>query len=119
MGPLLCRGGGGRKRRPGRVQVPCRAVARPPGCTYLATVRNAIGMRSGVKTLATMNALLLPARIVFICDTYVNYDPSVEEIAAEEVKRFGLEPKVALLSHSSFGTHDTPSALKWTRPTSA
>jgi malate dehydrogenase (oxaloacetate-decarboxylating)(NADP+) len=86
--------------------------------THLATVRNAIGMRPGVKTLATMNALLLPARTVFICDTYVNYDPSAEEIAemtvlaAEEVKRFGLEPKVARLSHSSFGTHDTPSAVK-------
>jgi malate dehydrogenase (oxaloacetate-decarboxylating)(NADP+) len=70
-------------------------------------VRNAIGMRPGVKTLAAMNALLLPSHTVFICDIYVNYDPSAEEIAqmtvlaAEEVKRFGLEPKVALFSHSS------------------
>ncbi len=86
--------------------------------THLATVRNVIGTRPGVKTLATMNALLLPGRTVFICDTHVNYDPTPEEVAemtvlaAEEVRRFGLEPKVALLSHSSFGTHDTPSAVK-------
>jgi malate dehydrogenase (oxaloacetate-decarboxylating)(NADP+) len=75
-------------------------------------------MRSGVKTLATMSALLLPGRTVFICDTQVNYDPTAEQVAemtilaAEQVRRFGLEPKVALLSHSSFGSHDTPSAVK-------
>jgi malate dehydrogenase (oxaloacetate-decarboxylating)(NADP+) len=86
--------------------------------SHLLTIRNVIGLRPGVKTLATMNALLLPGRTVFICDTYVNYDPTAEQIAemtvlaAEEVRRFGIDPKVALLSHSSFGTHDTPTAVK-------
>jgi malate dehydrogenase (oxaloacetate-decarboxylating)(NADP+) len=85
---------------------------------HLDTVRDVIGMRPGVKTLAAMNALLLPGRTVFVCDTYVNYDPTAEQvaemavIAAEEVERFGITPKVALLSHSSFGTHDTPTAVK-------
>jgi malate dehydrogenase (oxaloacetate-decarboxylating)(NADP+) len=57
-------------------------------------------------------------RTLFICDTYVNEDPSAEQLAeiailaAAEVKRFGLVPKVALLSHSNFGTDDSPSALK-------
>jgi malate dehydrogenase (oxaloacetate-decarboxylating)(NADP+) len=89
-----------------------------PFATHLTTVRNVIGMRPGVKTLATTSALLLPGRTVFICDTQVNYDPTAEQIAemtvlaAEEVRRFGIEPKVALLSHSSFGTHDTPTAVK-------
>ncbi len=65
-----------------------------------------------------MNLLLLPKRTVFICDSYVNYDPTAQQIAemallaAEEIRRFGLAPKVALLSHSSFGTYDTPSARK-------
>ncbi len=55
---------------------------------------------------------------MFLCDTYVNYDPSVEQVvemtqlAAEEVRRFGINPKIALLSHSSFGSDDTPTALK-------
>jgi malate dehydrogenase (oxaloacetate-decarboxylating)(NADP+) len=65
-----------------------------------------------------MNMLLLPRRTVFICDTYVNPDPNAEQVAemtvlaAEEVRRFGLVPKVALLSHSNFGSADTPSAQK-------
>jgi malate dehydrogenase (oxaloacetate-decarboxylating)(NADP+) len=65
-----------------------------------------------------MNILMLPRRTEFICDTYVNVDPSpgqlaeMTQLAAEEVRRFGLEPRVALLSHSSFGTSDAPSAAK-------
>jgi malate dehydrogenase (oxaloacetate-decarboxylating)(NADP+) len=65
-----------------------------------------------------MNILLLPKRTVFICDTYVNDDPTPEQLAemtqlaAEEIRRFGLQPRVALLSHSSFGTSDAPSAVK-------
>jgi malate dehydrogenase (oxaloacetate-decarboxylating)(NADP+) len=61
---------------------------------------------------------MLPERTVFIADTYVNYDPSAEQIAdmtllaADEVRRFGVVPKVALLSHSSFGSEDTPTSLK-------
>jgi malate dehydrogenase (oxaloacetate-decarboxylating)(NADP+) len=65
-----------------------------------------------------MNVLMLPKRTVFICDTYVNFDPSAEQLAemtvlaAEEIRRFGITPKIALLSHSSFGTADTPTARK-------
>jgi malate dehydrogenase (oxaloacetate-decarboxylating)(NADP+) len=85
---------------------------------HLRYVRDAIGLRPGVKTLAAMNMLMLPGRQIFICDTYVNQDPSAEQVAemtllaAEEVRRFGLVPSVALLSHSSFGSSDSPSAQK-------
>jgi len=81
-------------------------------------VANVIGMAPGVKNLYAMNLLMLPERTVFIADTYVNYDPSAEQLAdmtllaAEEVRRFGVAPKVALLSHSSFGSQDTPTSLK-------
>jgi len=85
---------------------------------HLSVVSNIIGRRDGVRGFAAMNLLLLPGRTVFICDTYVNLDPSAEQIAemtvlaAEEVRRFGLVPRVALLSHSNFGSVDTPSAEK-------
>jgi malate dehydrogenase (oxaloacetate-decarboxylating)(NADP+) len=65
-----------------------------------------------------MNALILPGRQVFVVDTHVNYDPTAEQLcaitvmAAEEVQRFGIKPKVALLSHSNFGVSDQPSAVK-------
>jgi malate dehydrogenase (oxaloacetate-decarboxylating)(NADP+) len=68
-----------------------------------------------------MNMLILPSRTLFIGDTYVNYDPTAEQLAemtllaADEVARFGLIPKAALLSHSSFGTEDTPTAIKMRR----
>ncbi len=77
-----------------------------------------LGLRIGAKTYAAMNALMLPNRTLFIADTYVNPDPTAEQIAeitllaAEEIRRFGIEPKVALLSHSSFGSSDHPSARK-------
>jgi len=77
-----------------------------------------IGRRPGVNVYAAMNAVLLPSRTVFIADTYVNPDPSAAQIAeiavlcAEEIRRFGITPKAALLSHSSFGTSDHPSAQK-------
>jgi malate dehydrogenase (oxaloacetate-decarboxylating)(NADP+) len=85
---------------------------------HLRYVRDVIGVRPGVKTLAAMNLLMLPDRQLFICDTYVNQDPSAEQVAemtllaAEEVRRFGLVPSVALLSHSSFGSSDSRSAQK-------
>jgi malate dehydrogenase (oxaloacetate-decarboxylating)(NADP+) len=85
---------------------------------HLRYVRDVIGLRPGVTILAAMNMLMLPGRQIFICDTYVNRDPSAEQIAemtllaAEEVRRFGLSPSVALLSHSSFGSSDAPSAQK-------
>jgi malate dehydrogenase (oxaloacetate-decarboxylating)(NADP+) len=77
---------------------------------HLAYIRGVIGPRPGVTTFAAMNLLLLTDRQLFICDTYVNRHPSAEQIAemtllaAEEVRRFGLVPSVALLSHSSFGS---------------
>jgi malate dehydrogenase (oxaloacetate-decarboxylating)(NADP+) len=85
---------------------------------HLRYVRTVIGSRPGVSTLAAMQMLILPDRQLFICDTHVNIDPTAEQIAemtllaAEEVRRFGLEPSVALLSHSNFGSSDGPSAQK-------
>ena len=89
--------------------------------SHLRFVDHVIGLRPGVRNYAAMNALLLPNRTVFICDTYVNYDPSAEQIAemtllaVEEIRRFGITPKVALLSHSSFGAANTPTAVKMRR----
>jgi malate dehydrogenase (oxaloacetate-decarboxylating)(NADP+) len=89
-----------------------------PYGTHLRYVADVIGLKPGVKTLATMNLLMLPNRTLFICDTYVNPEPSADEIAemtvlaAEGVKRLGLTPRVALVSHSNFGSGDTPSARK-------
>ena len=83
---------------------------------HLRYVRRAIGTRPGTATLAAMNMLMLPDRQLFICDTYVNRHPTVEQIvdmtllAAEEVRRFGLVPSVALLSHSNFGSSDAAEA---------
>jgi malate dehydrogenase (oxaloacetate-decarboxylating)(NADP+) len=85
---------------------------------HLKYVRNVIGTREGVKTLAAMQMVILPDRQIFVCDTHVNRDPDAEQIAemtllaAEEVRRFGLKPSVALVSHSSFGSSDAPSAQK-------
>ncbi len=85
---------------------------------HLPYIDNVIGKRSGASIYAGMNALLLPERQVFLVDTHVNYDPTAEELAeitimaAEEMMRFGLKPKAALLSHSNFGTSAHPSALK-------
>jgi malate dehydrogenase (oxaloacetate-decarboxylating)(NADP+) len=85
---------------------------------HLRHVANVIGRRPDACVFAAMNALLLPSRTLFIADTYVNDDPTPEELvaitkmAAEEVTRFGLLPKVALLSHSNFGSTDAPSARK-------
>jgi malate dehydrogenase (oxaloacetate-decarboxylating)(NADP+) len=89
--------------------------------SHLRFVDHVIGLKPGVKNYAAMNMLLLPKRTVFICDTYVNYDPSAEQVAemtvlaAEEIRRFGIAPKVALLSHSGFGAADTPTAVKMRR----
>jgi malate dehydrogenase (oxaloacetate-decarboxylating)(NADP+) len=88
---------------------------------HLEIVSNVIGLRPGARRFAAMNLLLLPSRTLFICDTYINQDPSAEEIAdmtflaAEEVRRFGLVPKVALCSHSNFGSMPSPSAGKMAR----
>ena len=85
---------------------------------HLTHVRDVIGMRPDTHTLAAMQMLMLPGRQLFICDTHVNRDPNAEQIveiallAVEEVRRFGVTPSVALLSHSNFGGSDAPSALK-------
>jgi malate dehydrogenase (oxaloacetate-decarboxylating)(NADP+) len=77
-----------------------------------------IGARAGVSTMATMNALIMDQQTLFITDTFVNELPSAEELAsiaqmaAEEVQRFGLPPKVAFLSHSMFGSSNRPSAKR-------
>jgi len=86
--------------------------------THLNYVDQVIGHRKGVSTYAAMNGLLLPDRQVFLVDTHINYDPTAEQLAeitvmaAEEMRRFGIQPKAALLSHSNFGSSDKPSAVK-------
>jgi len=85
---------------------------------HLHYIDQVIGKREGVCTYACMNGLVLPNRQVFLLDTHVNYDPTAEQLAeitvmaAEELMRFGLKPKAALLSHSNFGSSNQPSALK-------
>jgi malate dehydrogenase (oxaloacetate-decarboxylating)(NADP+) len=80
-----------------------------------------VGTAAGRPTYACMNGLLLPDRQIFLVDTHINYDPSAEELteitlmAAEEMLRFGIRPKAALLSHSNFGSSNLPSALKMRR----
>ncbi len=80
-----------------------------------------VGASTGRPTYACMNGLLLPDRQIFLVDTHINYDPSAEELteitlmAAEEMLRFGIRPKAALLSHSNFGSSNLPSALKMRR----
>ncbi len=85
---------------------------------HLHYIDQVIGRRAGVNHYYAMNVLMLPSRTVFICDTYVNFEPTAEQVAemtvlaAEEIRRFGMTPKIALLSHSSFGTANTPTARK-------
>ncbi|MDZ7812464.1 MAG: NADP-dependent malic enzyme [Ideonella sp.] len=94
--------------------------------THLEYIDQVIGKAAGgsprteqdVRVYACMNGLMLPGRQVFLVDTHVNYDPTPEELceitvmAAEEMMRFGIKPKVALLSHSNFGSSNQPSAVK-------
>ncbi len=86
--------------------------------SHLRYVEQVLGLRPGIKTYGAMNAVILPSRTVFIADTYVNADPTAEQLAeitllaAEEIRRFGITPKVALLSHSSFGSSAHPQAQK-------
>jgi len=86
--------------------------------SHLEHVRNEIGTAPGAGALAAMNALVLDKMTLFITDTYVNDNPSAQELAditrlaATELRHFGLEPKAALLSHSIFGSSERPSARK-------
>ncbi|KAA8734849.1 NADP-dependent malic enzyme [Acinetobacter qingfengensis] len=86
---------------------------------HLDFVKNIIGLKDGQNTFFTLNALMLEDRNLFIADTYVNTNPTAEQLAemtvlaAEEVRRFGITPRIALLSHSSFGSDpDDASAQK-------
>ena len=85
---------------------------------HLNYIDQVVGKRKGVNTFACMNGLMLPGRQVFMLDTHVNYDPTAEQLAeitvmaAEEMRRFGIKPKAALLSHSNFGSSNQPSAVK-------
>ena len=96
---------------------------------HLTYIDQVIGKRAGtrpdapqnVQIYACMNGLMLPNRQIFLVDTHVNYDPTAEELAeitvmaAEEMVRFGIHPKAALLSHSNFGSSNLPSAIKMRR----
>ncbi|MDO8888254.1 MAG: NADP-dependent malic enzyme [Hydrogenophaga sp.] len=96
---------------------------------HLQYIDQVIGKRVGgspstaqdVRIYACMNGLMLPGRQVFLVDTHVNHDPTPEQLceitvmAAEEMLRFGLQPKAALLSHSNFGSSNEPSAVKMRR----
>jgi malate dehydrogenase (oxaloacetate-decarboxylating)(NADP+) len=88
---------------------------------HLRYIDQVIGLRAGVRQYAAMNALMLSARNLFICDTYVTEDPGAEHVAemtllaADEVRRFGITPKVALLSASNFGSAQTASSRKMQR----
>ncbi len=88
---------------------------------HFSVVESVFGYREGVHVAGAMNALLLPTGNTFIADTYVNDDPTAEQLAeitlmaAQTVRRFGIEPKVALLSHSSFGSADCPASRKMRR----
>ncbi|MFX5538638.1 NADP-dependent malic enzyme, partial [Acinetobacter baumannii] len=85
---------------------------------HLDFVRNVIGLKEGMNNFFTLNALMLEDRNLFIADTYVNTNPTAEQLAemtilaAEEVRRFGITPRVALLSHSSFGSDQTDSSAQ-------
>jgi malate dehydrogenase (oxaloacetate-decarboxylating)(NADP+) len=88
---------------------------------HLRYIDQVIGRRAGTKVYAAMNILMLPGRQIALVDTHVNVDPSAEEIceitlnAADELRRLGISPRVALLSHSNFGTSDAPSSVKMRR----
>jgi malate dehydrogenase (oxaloacetate-decarboxylating)(NADP+) len=88
---------------------------------HLEQVRELVGLAPGARQFAAMNALMLEQMTLFITDTFVNDDPSAEELAdiaamaAEEVRRFGLPPKLAFVSHSMFGSSTRPSAIKMRR----
>jgi malate dehydrogenase (oxaloacetate-decarboxylating)(NADP+) len=88
---------------------------------HLEYVDRVIGLRPGSTVYAAMNVLMLPGRQVAVVDTHVNVDPTAEQLAeitiaaAEALRRLGVAPRAALLSHSNFGSSDAPSALKMRR----
>ena len=94
----------------------CGAIGSFPD--HLWYVENIVGMEPGVRAPAALSALILPQGTYFICDTHVTPEPDARQLAemailaAREVRRFGMEPSVAMISYSSFGSHDTPGAAK-------
>jgi malate dehydrogenase (oxaloacetate-decarboxylating)(NADP+) len=88
---------------------------------HLEHIRDIIGVEPGAPGYATLNAVMMPERTVFVTDTYVNEEPGAEllaaiaKMAAGEVQNFGLPPKVAFVSHSNFGSSKRASALKMRR----
>lgn len=86
--------------------------------SQLNYVEQVIGLKKEAQTFAAMNVLMLPTQTLFVCDTHVNENPTAEQVAdmtiqaAEEVRRFGVVPRVALLSHSNFGSRQTESSRK-------
>jgi len=88
---------------------------------HLEHVSDLIGLKSGAQNFATMNALMLEQHTLFITDTFVNDAPDAEQLAdiaamaADEVRRFGMPPKLAFVSHSMFGSSKRPSAVKMRR----
>ncbi|MBL1147792.1 MAG: NADP-dependent malic enzyme [Pseudomonadota bacterium] len=85
---------------------------------HFENIIHTVGLREGLTHAAALNVLIMPTGTYFICDAYVNPDPTAEEIsemvmlAVEQIRHFGITPRVALLSHSNFGSHDYPSAQK-------
>jgi len=86
--------------------------------THLKYIDEVIGFEKGANVYGAMSGLILPGRQVFLVDTHVNVDPTAEQLAeitlmaASEMRKLGMTPKVALLSHSNFGSSDAPSAVK-------
>jgi malate dehydrogenase (oxaloacetate-decarboxylating)(NADP+) len=85
---------------------------------HLTYIDEVLGHADGAKVYAAMNGLILPGRQVFLVDTHINADPTADQLceitmmAADEMRRIGIVPKVALLSHSNFGSSQLPSAVK-------
>ncbi len=90
---------------------------------HLRSVRGIVGVKEGNLDLSALSMLISQRGMTFFTDTYVTIDPSAEELAemtilaAEEIRRFGVEPKAALLSHSNFGSRDSSSAAKMNKAT--
>ena len=89
-----------------------------PFTDHVQHVREVIGLKKGVRDLSTVTCVILPKGAVFVCDSHITISPNAEELAelaqltCEQVRDFGIEPKVAFVSHSSFGSHKNKSANK-------
>jgi len=90
--------------------------------THLERIDSILGRRADASNYAAVNALMTPRGPLFITDTYVNEDPSAEQLAeiaamaAAEIQRFGIVPKVAFLSHSTYGSSKRPSPARCVWP---